>query len=544
MASPEIAGMVALAQQLAVQELGRRLSFDEIRSLFKSTGDAIVDGDNENDNVPNTDLTFYRADMLALAEAILNLKPPSSYSVTVTAGSTVGDKDFGFAATTAVQALSGDDVVFGTAYGEELRGGAGADQINGGPGDDHLYGEGGDDTLNGGDGFDQVFLKGDLANYTLAFSAKGYTVSDNMATDGTDTLANIEQLVFSDVTLSVDTSAPTVITFSPSDEATGIVVGSNIVLSFSEAIAKGVGNIVLKTVAGAVLATYDAATSLNLSFSGSALTINPTADLGYSTGYSVELAAGSIKDIAGNSYAGTTAYNFTTSAAPQLGSDITANFLAYSWNVHTLLASVDLASGAHQSRTDLNGAASFMALTDASLTLQASRPIPTAESADTTNAVNLQDAIAILKMIVGLNVNGANQALSPYQALAADFDGNGRVELNDAIGVLKHVVGLTGTGTPKPEWRFVDEASAAVVAIKDAAALSPGQPPAINLDLTGADATVHVGLVGYLRGDVDGSFAGAAGALDLDATQPGYFTALVAEQPALNLAQFGIYSSV
>ena len=115
------------------------------------------------------------------------------------------------------------------------------------------------------------------------------------------------------------------------------------------------------------------------------------------------------------------------------------------------------------------------------------------------------------------------------------------MKLNDAIGVLKHVVGLTGTGTPKPEWRFVDEASAAVLAIKDAAALSPGQPPAISLDLTGAEATVHVGLVGYLRGDVDGSFAGAAGALGLDALQSGYFTALVLDQPALNLAQFGIY---
>jgi hypothetical protein len=83
-----------------------------------------------------------------------------------------------------------------------------------------------------------------------------------------------------------------------------------------------------------------------------------------------------------------------------------------------------------------------------------------------------------------------------------------------------------------------------VLAIKGTAALSPGQPPALLVDLTAADAAVDVGLVGYLRGDVDGSFAGAAGALDLDATQPGYFTALVAEQPALNLAQFGIYGSI
>ena len=86
-------------------------------------------------------------------------------------------------------------------------------------------------------------------------------------------------------------------------------------------------------------------------------------------------------------------------------------------------------------------------------------------------------------------------------------------------------------------------AKISVVALKYVTALSPGQPPAINLDLTGAEATVHVGLVGYLRGDVDGSFAGASGALDLDDAQPGYFTALVAEQPALNLTQFGIYGS-
>jgi hypothetical protein len=42
---------------------------------------------------------------------------------------------------------------------------------------------------------------------------------------------------------------------------------------------------------------------------------------------------------------------------------------------------------------------------------------------------------------------------------------------------------------------------------------------------------------------VDGSFAGAAGALDLDDTQPGFFEALVADNPALNLAQFGIYAA-
>ena len=112
-----------------------------------------------------------------------------------------------------------------------------------------------------------------------------------------------------------DTTAPTA-SFSPIDEATGVAVSANIILTFSEDIVRGVGNIVLKTVSGIALATYDAATSANLSITGNVLTINPTADLGYSTAYSVEFSAGSIKDVAGNNYAGTTSYNFTTAGPP------------------------------------------------------------------------------------------------------------------------------------------------------------------------------------------------------------------------------------
>lgn len=72
-AAPHIAGMAVLAQQLAVQELGRRLTPDEFRSLIKSTGDVIKDGDDEDDNVNNTGLEFRRANMLNLGDAIVNL---------------------------------------------------------------------------------------------------------------------------------------------------------------------------------------------------------------------------------------------------------------------------------------------------------------------------------------------------------------------------------------------------------------------------------------------------------------------------------------
>jgi len=117
---------------------------------------------------------------------------------------------------------------------------------------------------------------------------------------------------------AVDTTAPTVSTYSPSDAATGVAVGSNIVLTFSEAIQKGTGAIVIHSgsATGTAVATYDAATSGNLAVSGSTLTINPTADLATGTQYFVTLAAGSIKDLAGNGYTGTTTYDFTTVAAP------------------------------------------------------------------------------------------------------------------------------------------------------------------------------------------------------------------------------------
>jgi len=202
----------------------------------------------------------------------------------------------------------------------------------------------------------------------------------------------------------------------------------------------------------------------------------------------------------------------------------TVDLLAYSWKAHTLLDGVAVRAGALAATTDSGGTTSLTNVTDASLGLVADRTIPAAESAATANAVNLQDAIAVLKMIVGLDVNGANQPLSPYQILAADFDGSGSVGLTDAIGVLKHVVGLPTTA---PAWYFVSETSA-----------SPTWPPIVNADLSGA-SPVPVGLVGYLAGDVDGSYAGAGAASVLPAS---YFDTLINNHPGLSYSQFGIYA--
>jgi hypothetical protein len=213
----------------------------------------------------------------------------------------------------------------------------------------------------------------------------------------------------------------------------------------------------------------------------------------------------------------------------------TANLLAYTWKGHTLLDGVAVTAGTNTHSTDGGGSTSLMSFVDSSLSLTATRSIPAGEATLTSQAVNLQDAIAILKMIVGLDVNGAGKPLSPYQTLAADYNGDGTVGLTDAIGVLKHVVGLPA---PEPVWKFVNEID---TSIPGKVGLNPGTLPAtISADVSGAAAQIHVGLVGILIGDVDGSFAGASGSQDLDLLQPAYFTDL-ASAHGLQLSQFGVY---
>ncbi len=112
--------------------------------------------------------------------------------------------------------------------------------------------------------------------------------------------------------------APTVIAFIPLDGITGVGINSDIILTFSVQVLKGAGliEILSGSPTGLVVASYDAATSANISISGRQLVINPTADLVYDTHYFVTLSDGSVKDVDGNAYAGTSSYDFTTVAAP------------------------------------------------------------------------------------------------------------------------------------------------------------------------------------------------------------------------------------
>jgi hypothetical protein len=123
--------------------------------------------------------------------------------------------------------------------------------------------------------------------------------------------------------------------------------------------------------------------------------------------------------------------------------------------------------------------------------------LPSAIESSTTTAslvaakaVDLTDAIAILKMIVGLDVNTGGAALTAYQAYAADVDGNGRVELSDAISVLKRIVGLE---TASANWMFFN--GTPTVADK----LNPGVPASVSAAVSN---NTNVSMTAVLRGDV------------------------------------------
>ena len=110
-------------------------------------------------------------------------------------------------------------------------------------------------------------------------------------------------------------TAPAVSSLSPPDNATGVAVGTNLVLTFNEDIQKGVGNILLKRFADNSVVETIAVDSAAVTVSGAMVTIDPSVTLAEATGYYVEVATGAFEDLSGNDFggiSGATTWDFTT----------------------------------------------------------------------------------------------------------------------------------------------------------------------------------------------------------------------------------------
>ncbi|MES2194701.1 MAG: M10 family metallopeptidase C-terminal domain-containing protein [Pseudomonadota bacterium] len=91
---------------------------------------------------------------------------------------------------------------------ENAIGGAGADTITGNLANNVLRGNGGNDTIDGGAGTDSAVFSGSRASYTVTLL--GGTSVRVVGADGTDTLTNVELLVFDDQTINWANQAPQV----------------------------------------------------------------------------------------------------------------------------------------------------------------------------------------------------------------------------------------------------------------------------------------------------------------------------------------------
>ncbi len=134
--------------------------------------------------------------------------------------------------------------------------------------------------------------------------------------------------------ITITTSAlPVVSTLSPADNATGVAINANLVITFSKTVSTSTGEIAIRKVSDDSLVESIAVTGGLISGSGSnTITINPSTTLAESTAYYVTIPNTAFKDSLDNFYTGTaasTTWNFTTGdfTAPAL-SAITATSTA------------------------------------------------------------------------------------------------------------------------------------------------------------------------------------------------------------------------
>jgi hypothetical protein len=121
---------------------------------------------------------------------------------------------------------------------------------------------------------------------------------------------------------------PIPISFSPSDGATEVATGTNIVITFNQLIVKGTGNITLRdgSAGGTVLQTIDV-TSGNVTISGGVATISPPSALPTNTNVYVVVDAGAFVSGVGGNNAIINTYDFTTVDVPPLGDAYEGGFL-------------------------------------------------------------------------------------------------------------------------------------------------------------------------------------------------------------------------
>lgn len=168
----------------------------------------------------------------------------------------------------------------------------------------------------------EVLLNGVSAGLATSLGGGSFSFTSASLADGVQsftaraTRGGVTGTASSALALTIDTAAAAIVSFSPSDNATSVAPAANIVLTFSETVLAGTGNIVIALADGTAWRTI-AVTSPEVAILGTQVTINPAVDMPTSAALYVTVDAGAFTDVAGNAFAGITdptLFNFTTAA--------------------------------------------------------------------------------------------------------------------------------------------------------------------------------------------------------------------------------------
>lgn len=278
-----------------------------IRSLYGSTGTTRT-GDTVYGYNTNAGATFNASVIggIGTAYAVTIIDDAGRDTIDLSGSSANNRIDLNPMAGSNTGSLIGNLFIAPNTILENVIGGSGNDVLIGNDVANIFTGGNGNDDITGGGGDDRAVFSAAFADYQIS-TENG--VTRIVGQSGTDTVRGVEYFVFANQTYQLvenvmvasgDTTAPFLQAASPQNNA--VAVSANLVLTYSEALVAGAGQIVIYTVAGAVFASY-APTSPEVTIAGSTITINPSSNLAGSTGYYVTMTAGFVTDAAGNSVA-------------------------------------------------------------------------------------------------------------------------------------------------------------------------------------------------------------------------------------------------
>jgi len=190
-----------------------------------------------------------------------------------------------------IDGTNSPDQLFGGLGNDTLRGFFGNDVLFGEQGDDRFEGGAGNDTFYGGTGNDIAVYLGTRSQYQVTSNGGVFTVTDTVANrDGVDTLREVEQIQFSDQTITIGNTSPT-ITLAVSPASVTEDGTPNLIYTFTRTGSTTNALTVNYSVAGTATLNTDYAQTGAASFTATTgtitfavgastaiLTINPTAD--------------------------------------------------------------------------------------------------------------------------------------------------------------------------------------------------------------------------------------------------------------------------